>query len=377
MHRLALRPCSCRGCTRCRTSSCTPHQLPAAAAVANAKDPLPNPLERTDNWLHFSRVLGAEQTGASSTQSDLRMFFDFWVTRQLGHINPASDTATEQKMGKPWHWWGNVRLASYPQPVNSPVGTLLTGLGTTVTDLKVNQLVQAAEFRTGPDFAIPWLTCSSHDRQEESCHLYRFSLFADIGGIGTLNPQQGVTVFTVPDQTTTAGAQFFKVYPTTNFPGLDKAKYVAFSSPDRSRFFREYAGGLRYTQLRISGKDDQGYRVLQPASISVSAGQNELVSNGALRGVALRVEAFFPFSLNGVPAYIFGRALMSMARNETSAPVFDSPSDIMANNTPVSVTDANVYVITTRSNRDVYSVGIGLDAVKVIESLFKKKPATP
>ena len=85
----------------------------------------------------------------------------------------------------------------------------------------------------------------------------------------------------------------------------------------------------------------------------------------------MRVEAFFPFSLGGVPAYIFGRSLMSLSRNENRDPVFLSPA--IANNTPVSATDPNVYVITTRSNRDVYSVGIGLDAMKAIEALFKKK----
>jgi len=324
------------------------------------KDPEPDALEQNDNWLHFS-VLGVEQMGASSSQSDRRAFFDFWVTRPLGPVNLNEGRATELKMQKPWHWWGNVRLASYPQPINAPVGTLLTSLGTTVTDIKVNELVQALEFRTGLDWAI----------QPATYGLHRLSFFAAIGGIGTLDPQQGVSVFTTPDPTTPAGAQFFKMYPLSKYPGLDKAKYVAFSSPDRTRFFREYLGGFRYTQLRLMGTDDKGHRLLQAASISVSAGQNELVSNGSLRGIAMRVEAFFPFSLGGVPAYIFGRSLMSLSRNENRDPVFLSPA--VANNTPVSATDPNVYVITTRSNRDVYSVGIGLDAMKAIEALFKKK----
>ncbi len=328
-------------------------------------------------------MLGAEQTGASSTQSDLRMFFDFWVTRQLGHINPASNTATNDKMGKPWHWWGNARLASYPQPVNSPVGTLLTGLGTTVTDLKVNQLVQSAEFRTGPDFAIPWLTCSSSDEQksddkektsakkkQKTCHLYRFSLFADIGGIGTLNPQQGVTVFTVPDQTTTAGAQFFKAYPTTTFPGFDKAKYVAFSSPDRTRFFREYAGGLRYTQLRIVGKDSERLSRAS-ARIYFGIGRPERAGNERC-AEGRRIESGSVFSIQ--PEWrsgVYLRPFSHVARPamRTSAPVFLSPA--IAGTAPVSVTDPGVYVITTRSNRDVYSIGIGLDAVKMLEKFFK------
>lgn len=127
------------------------------------------------NWLHFS-VLGVEQAGASSTQADQRPFFDFWVTRHLPlRGNPNNE---EDKLGTFLHWWGNVRLASYPQQINAPLGQFVAaGLGTVVSEVKVNELVQSAEFRTGPDFRI-W------NRLGKA----RFSFFGAFGGVGPLNP---------------------------------------------------------------------------------------------------------------------------------------------------------------------------------------------
>lgn len=62
---------------------------------------------------------------------------------------------------------------------------------------------------------------------------------------------------------------------------------------------------------------------------------------------------------------------MSFSKNQDRRPVFLDPA--IQDNKPVPPSASSVYVISTPSNRDVYTVGIGIDAIKIIEGLFKKK----
>jgi hypothetical protein len=311
-------------------------------------------------WLHFS-VLGFEQAGASSTQADQRFFFDFYATRPLpiGATVTTGVTTTDAyaSLQRRTHWWGNVRLASYPQQVNAPIGDFVTGLGTKVSEVKVNEFVQTAEFRTGLDVKVLGSEGS------------RLSSFAGFGGVGAMDPKQSVSIFKVPDPPvpgqpeSLARVQFFERYTKKEFPGLDGAQYVAFSTPDRSRFYRQYGAGLRYTQLRSDN--------LAPASISASFGQHELISGGEAVGVVGIFEGFFPFKVGNASAYIFGRAIMSLRKNNDAKPVFLEPA--IADNKPIQPAAAGVFVISKPSDRDVYSVGIGLDPMQIIRDIINKK----
>ena len=176
-----------------------------------------------------------------------------------------------------------------------------------------------------------------------------------------MDPKQSVSLFKIPELESTAGKQFQETFSLKEYPGLDKAKYVAFSTPDRSRFYRQYAGGLRYTQLAEG---------LVPASVSASFGQHELVSGGRLIGVVGIFEGFFPFKMGSTRAYVFGRGLLSLRKNLDSRPLFLEAA--IADNKPVPPTDPNVFVISKPSDRDVFTVGIGIDVVDVIKAAFSK-----
>lgn len=292
------------------------------------------------------------------------------------HLSSDSDKLTgSEKSVKRFHWWGNVRLASYPQTINAPVGEFVSNLGTSVTDVKVNELVQSAEFRTGLDVRIPGV-----GNKDDAAN--RLSIFAGFGGVGPVDPKQGVSVFKIPmleaGTSTTARNQFLEQYPERSYPGITKATYVAFTSPDRGRFYRQYAPGLRYTQLYDLTEEDavESEKVWVPASVAASFGQHELVSGGHLRGIAGNFEAIFPFKLGAARAYVFGRAVMSFSKNQDRRPVFLDPA--IQDNKPVPPSAPGVYVISTPSNRDVYTMGIGIDAVEILKTLLgKKPPATP
>jgi hypothetical protein len=55
-------------------------------------------------------ILGLEQTGASGTTSGQNYLLDFFITR------PA--------VGARVRWWGDVKVATFPQQINSQVATL-------------------------------------------------------------------------------------------------------------------------------------------------------------------------------------------------------------------------------------------------------------
>src|SRR2546428_328423 len=94
-------------------------------------------------------VVGFEQAGASSARSDQKFFFDFFISRPL----PFSKSNVDP-FGPRVRWWGNVRIASYPQQINTSVAEFATTFANRVGALKVNEIAQFGEFRSGPDIRI-------------------------------------------------------------------------------------------------------------------------------------------------------------------------------------------------------------------------------
>jgi hypothetical protein len=87
-------------------------------------------------------VIGFEQAGASSAQSDQKFFFSFFISGPLpfgvgafaketasaapnDHSSQESKSARNSIFGTRMHWWGDVRIASYPQQISSGIGSLL------------------------------------------------------------------------------------------------------------------------------------------------------------------------------------------------------------------------------------------------------------
>lgn len=61
-------------------------------------------------------TIGFEQIGSSGLSSDQRFSFDFFISRLIPAL--AADNGPERHyLGGPLRWWGDVRLASYPQAV--------------------------------------------------------------------------------------------------------------------------------------------------------------------------------------------------------------------------------------------------------------------
>jgi hypothetical protein len=336
-------------------------------------------------------VIGFEQAGASSAQSSQKFFFNFFVSRPLpvwGNkgFDPAKKVKKEKVkeeddpcitdplcaarvFGPRPRWWGDVRIATYPQQISSGVGEFATGFATQVAQIKVNQLAQAGEFNTGLDFRIssfPKIFPSIGDNSDERVML---SGIASFGAISPFSPLDVLQIFVNPDPTSAQGPAFYQ-----KFPSSKGFQFTGFTTPDRDRFYWEYGAGVRLTTLYF---DQAGNQALSPAMVSYSLGQNQLVSGGHSSGYVQKIEAFFPLSLGQrfaekvTTLYLFGRADMRLSRPHQTTPFILQPADAS-----ISGFNPQVNIISNASNRDLYTIGVGVDAVKLIKAMIPQAPKT-
>jgi len=291
--------------------------------------------------------LGFEQVGASGTASGQNFLFDFFISR------PTFNRIVR--------WWGDVKVASFPQQVNTSLVTFEPQFASTFGGLKVNQLAENAEFLTGPEFLIT-----------PKPSRFQLTLFAGGGAIGPNNPSDSATVFTIPATGTAAYTTFtnqFGAVPSgsaiTTAP-----KNVAFLPQSSDRFERQWQGGVRlYTFY-----NNHANGPVKPASVEFSIGQNEFVTNGHLTGLVGHVAATYPFTFttgsSSVTVYFFGEATNAYT-HATYAPAIPL-APALSNGSPVPLTDPSVYTIIVPSNhRDTYRIGVGMDLITVVNSLFK------
>jgi hypothetical protein len=329
-------------------------------------------------------VVGFEQIGASGTPSNQDFLFDFFISRPVpipfgGHNgNPIGSDAT-RLWGPKLRLWGNVKIDSYPQQVNSSLTQLSSQFATTFGNLKVNQLAESAEFVAGPEFRVgsfSWPLQSPTD--PSAAQRFALMLFAGAGAIGPNNPTDNATVFQIPaagspnlqtlqQQVQQLGGQL----PTG-------ATNIAFVPQSSTRFLQQYEGGLRLYTFYSNPTTGSPYST-PPATFEFSVGQNQFVTGGRLSGLVGHVAAMYPFSMgprnssSSVVLYLFGESTTAYKRAEFNTPLTLAPA--ITNGTPVALSDASVYTLTVPGNRrDTYRIGVGLDLVSVWKAL--NKPAT-
>jgi hypothetical protein len=236
-----------------------------------------------------------EETAASSANPAAKFFFDFFISRPLGQASASTDP-----LGPAYRWWGDVRIASMPLQTSAPLSSLAANLAQQARSLTLNELAQTGEFQTGLEWQWPR------------------------GRGGPFSPM-------LHDREWTALG--FTV-------GLGAAK--PFNAPNAPQIFRQWQAGLRLTSLL-----EDGARPLHSlGTVSLTLGQNELVTAGYLRGLVVQADAAYPLpiSLGNLKLgalYIFGRAAVPLARS-------GSPS------------------------RDLYAIGFGADAIGFVRNLFNE-----
>jgi hypothetical protein len=266
-------------------------------------------------------------------------------------------------------WWGNVRVASYPQQISTPVAEFASTFAATIGKLKVNELAQSAEFVTGLEFRL-FETNSLFGRSEDTRQRFALALFLGGGATGPLDPKSTLSIFAVPSPSSPQYPSFVK-----NYPQAAGSTYVGFVSPDRDRFFRTYFGGFRLNTDYLSGRNRAPLNSA-PALVAIAVGQNEIVTGGKLSGLVGRIEAFYPLPigerrlLSGI--YLFGTAMLRLTGAKEVTPFILQPAP-----GTVHGYDPNVAIISKSGTRDIYRIGVGIDLVSAIHSWTAPKGSSP
>ena len=319
------------------------------------------------NGEELRAILGYQQAGASAAKFDQNWFVDFYISRPLSFLRKENDTGPSM-----FRWWGNVRVASFPQQGDIPIATFASNFVQQFGQLRVNQLVQSAEFLTGFEVKLlsgrfPFLGKSEETRQR-----FTLGLFGGGGATGPLDPASSLRIFETPGPTSPQRPVFDQ-----RFPGIT-SKFIGFASPDRDNFLRQYLVGLKLTTTYM-GKESRAPLISAPAMLALALGQNEVVTGGKLQGVVLRTEAFYPLPFfnreqdrKGALAalYLFGTAQMHLGKSHNFTPLILNPRP------DITGSDPNVTIVTSPSNRDIYRIGFGMDLVHAIMSLTHP-PGTP
>jgi hypothetical protein len=302
----------------------------------------------------FSRaIVGLEQSGASSAKSSQRFFMDLTLSA------PLPWGKKDQYFGRHFRTWGSIRVTSVPQQINTGVAAFAGAFAEKVGEVKVNELAHGLEFLAGGEYRIPGGFKTEFGSFGANVTT-RFTLSFILGG-GIITP------FTPRDT-----LEIFKVF--RDAPGLptvpEGKEFIAFVSPDRDRFFRQFYAGLRLQTHYFDYENPDVPLKRYPATLDITYGQNEAVTGGRLRGGVIRLEGFFPLPYEGLKFInLFGTALIKPTRTQITEPLI-----LEAAPTGTTVPANNVFLFTQpQINRDYYKVGVGIDLMSLIS---KWKAAT-
>jgi len=295
----------------------------------------------------FSRaIVGFEQAGASSARSTQRFFMDLTLSSPLpwGNLDPF--------FGRRARSWGSIRITSVPQQITTGVAEFAGAFAQKVGEVKVNELAQGVEFLAGGEYR---LTGSGTSRfgsfGSETSTRFTLSFILGAGIITPFNPRDTLEIF--------------KVFPDApSLPTIPAGKdFVAFVSPDRDRFFRQYYAGFRIQTYYFDFRNPDVPMKRYPATLDITYGQNEAVTGGRLRGGVIRLEGFYPLPYDGLKFInLFGTALIKPSRTKITDPLI-----LEAAPAGTSVPANNVFLLTIpQINRDYYRVGVGIDFMSLI-----------
>lgn len=316
---------------------------PAAAPAKPAMSP-----EKEREW-EARAIFGFHQAGASSAESKQNYFFDFFIMRGLGN----SDKVYENRV----NLWGNVRIASAPQQIDSSVSSFVANFATKAGELKVNELAQSGEFLTGLGVRLKNWNQGDRVRMLEAVGFW--------GANGAFSePDSKSQVYRIPEAGTANRAAFDK-----NF-GADIARltagvtvrpaYVGFTPPDRERFYRQFGSGIRLSTFETK-------RYAPPATYMFTLGRDQLITEGQYKSIVARADVFYPLPIGKEDGrfksvFLFGTANLRLTKQQ--------PLDVVAlepvSNVPLFQRD--VVVISRPSSRDTYRIGAGIDFVNLLNS---------
>lgn len=325
-----------------------------------------------NNSLNTRAIIGIEQAGASSADNESRPFLNLFVNFPISF---KSKDKREEDDDPPFSVWTDFRFTSttvqsFARLANVS-NTLINPLfGGGSNDNKINNVVQSFQLNAGIDYRI------LPEGALQGFFIPGKHSVSFIAGGGVTNPlksDQTAQIFKIPTVPAVPGGTTTIPDPkfTALFSGVDFANKlnIAFVSPERDRFFRRWFTGIRLKTRFFENKKSSSLINQSPAMLDITIGQDEAITR-KLTGKILTLEGFTPFPIRRLDyIYLFGGASTLLTRkvNETVPPFFFEPpvtnGSLTNNNTVIVPIDSSVF---TRSNRDTFRFGIGIDLIRLL-----------
>jgi hypothetical protein len=363
------------------------------------------PLTGTGNhWTYpLTRAVVGEDLSAVSSQTVRQAYFvDFNL---LAPFKFPGFKTNEDALESRWWFWLNPRITSLPKAADPSAISTIDESGTFFTNFSnqhnTTDIAQGFDVNGGLEMAlikprngIPWWG--------EYVNTQARLGISVIAGAGVATPfsspdtdvtlqvnqsicdafkaPPGATVSTTAGLvcTTSPGTppQAQLIVPDPNDPTkVVNNQFISFFTPERSRFFRRYYGGLRLKtyffspDVRGDCNPKQKYRCdapydIFPGIVDVTVGKDEAVTAGRLKHVLFRVEGVYPLPF--VPGlHVFG-SIYSSFRGNSQGPPFNTftitpPAAGAAN-------DANTFRFPLNPlDRDYFRIGVGVDLIQLLK----------
>jgi hypothetical protein len=364
----------------------------ASAAVAAAATPADS---GGTSSLYTLGLIGLNATGSTMAGPSQQYFAEIdliapvkWFPGKL-----CSDDEENPLARRCWLWL-NPRVASVPASTSSALSSLSsTSLTTGIGSQTVSQIVQSFEFQAGFEY---YLLRAARSPYWGFGTTWGQSAVSIILGGGTVTPFSSTTA--APEfglnsnlaQQFSQNPQLESLYPqlagglcsygltssppTFTCPSTPSTKptSVAFLVPNRSRFYRDFYGGLRLRFFYSTGDCDPSSKTpsckssnVFPGTVDLRLGQDETITGGKLRGVDLTVSGSFPIPGTQGTVRLFGSTYLRLHKNVNTTALVLIPTS------PVLSLDNAALVVqqTGRSDQDYYRLGIGVDLFPILSKL--------
>src|ERR1051326_3012768 len=350
-------------------------------------------------------IVGFEQAGGSSAQSETKPVVDFFFTTPFIYDREKACTKLEEakqpkcladnnnrRLLPRFGFWGDVRLAATPDQIAAAQVFPATLVNQIDKADKAVELVQSFDFLAGGEFRLgtangSFLSLIPGVRQKSS-------LYFGVGG-GAISPlnarKDSIQIFNIPDTTDARRAEFVNRYGEPP----DGKKYIALTPVDRDRFLRQWYAGVRLKTFYCDDPECRTFKNNFPAIVDFMFGQNEAVTGGSRKrggppdpndpnklvgqknAYILRIDGFYPFPVKEMSfLYFYGTAMMKVGGGgaKITTPLFlDNPG------TTVQINDAAVFMPATnvlklqQPDRDYYKLGVGIN----LTDLFNRNKPSP
>jgi len=365
----------------------------------------------TSSSLYTLALAGINATGSSTSGATQQYFASFDLLSPLPWLGSKAcpqGEATYPLAQKCWVWL-NPRIASVPATSSAAISSLSSpaSLSSGISGQTIGQITQSFEFQAGLEFYLkaPW-----NGRQfgwKGSWARTTVSLIMGGGSVTPFSPIGTASEFGLNGNL----AQQFVQNPKleTQFPQLaaalcsyglastatftcpatptTKPASVAFTFPNRTRFYRDYFAGFRLRTFYFKGdcpypkKDDSDEQKASagktckventyPGTFDFRFGQDETVTGRHLRGVVLNMTGTYPLPGTNGAIRIFGSSFLRMHKNINSTALILIPSSKFT-----ALDDPTVVVQPILpSDQDYYRLGLGGDLIPLIAKWVNPPP---